>query len=615
MALYQFNGKKASFLFLDGRVIQNFIPLKMSYTIKDPKELHEFDSNFKYQIEVFEDNENYRVNIYSENDFEWFKCNIKTLTVDYLKLTNKVTDMSYMFSNCSLLSSLDLTNCDTSNVTNMSHIFENCTSLTSLDLTSFDTSNVTNMSYFFSGCSVSTNRNFNISKVEDMSYMYYNFGGKSTSGWHIDWSNSDTSSLTNTSHMFYGCKNVTKLNLSGWDTSNLSNYENMFYDLPSSVNWCYDGSNYSKWTLTEVDTGFSGIFPWNITYTVTVNYIDDNNKKIIDPYIITVKNKQKYDIELETNRKFKGYAHLEVQGELTGVATGNVVINDLYTNFNYVEYKIDNSSTASGLNTKPMNHEGTYPDNPDKKFYYYLPQPDESSNGWQYALLTLSDGTTTTDLSTPANKVERVRVYFYNNTTYFRFNCIHSKITEIIYMYTENFTTFEDMFKGSNYITKVDLTGWKTKNVTSMKNMFYSCNELRQVVGLEGLDVKNLTSTSYMFYDCDKLTGSLNFSWTNTDKIRYAEYMFYYCDSLREIDLSSWYSTLSNTRSMFDQCSYLSTLRLDNIIMNNPSSDYRYRMLKNVPSSVNWCYDGTNYQNWTLTEEQTGFSGTFPWNK
>ena len=47
---------------------------------------------------------------------------------------------------------LEMNYCNTSNVTDISWMFSNCTSLTSLDLSNFDTSKVTNMSYMFYGC-------------------------------------------------------------------------------------------------------------------------------------------------------------------------------------------------------------------------------------------------------------------------------------------------------------------------------------------------------------------------------------------------------------------------------------------------------------------------------
>jgi surface protein len=69
--------------------------------------------------------------------------------------TDKVTDMSYMFSNCSSLSSLsDISTWNTENVTNMSYLFNGCASLKELpDISYWNTEKVTNMSYLFYGTS------------------------------------------------------------------------------------------------------------------------------------------------------------------------------------------------------------------------------------------------------------------------------------------------------------------------------------------------------------------------------------------------------------------------------------------------------------------------------
>ena len=63
-----------------------------------------------------------------------------------------VTDMVEMFSYCKNLTTLDLSNFNTSNVTNMSSMFNSCFNLTTLDLSNFDTSNVTDMNYMFGYC-------------------------------------------------------------------------------------------------------------------------------------------------------------------------------------------------------------------------------------------------------------------------------------------------------------------------------------------------------------------------------------------------------------------------------------------------------------------------------
>ena len=63
-----------------------------------------------------------------------------------------VTDMSYMFSQCESLTSLDLTGLDTSAVTTMNGMFDWCRGLISINLSGLDTSAVTDMSGMFSSC-------------------------------------------------------------------------------------------------------------------------------------------------------------------------------------------------------------------------------------------------------------------------------------------------------------------------------------------------------------------------------------------------------------------------------------------------------------------------------
>ena len=58
-----------------------------------------------------------------------------------------------MFYYCSGFTSLDLSALDTQKVTNMSQMFSGCSGLTSLDLSSLNTQNVTYMGYIFYNCS------------------------------------------------------------------------------------------------------------------------------------------------------------------------------------------------------------------------------------------------------------------------------------------------------------------------------------------------------------------------------------------------------------------------------------------------------------------------------
>lgn len=105
----------------------------------------------------------------------WF-YGLTVANIDLSKLcTSSVTDMSYMFYNCSYAPNLEVSHFNTSNVTNMDRMFYNCSSVSKLDLSNFDTSNVTNMNYMFGGCSSLTTidmSGFDTSNVSNMDWMY-----------------------------------------------------------------------------------------------------------------------------------------------------------------------------------------------------------------------------------------------------------------------------------------------------------------------------------------------------------------------------------------------------------------------------------------------------------
>ena len=65
---------------------------------------------------------------------------------------SQVTYMSDMFSNCSRLTSIDLSGWNTSKVTDMGSMFYYCSGLTSIDLSGWNTSKVTDMDGMFYNC-------------------------------------------------------------------------------------------------------------------------------------------------------------------------------------------------------------------------------------------------------------------------------------------------------------------------------------------------------------------------------------------------------------------------------------------------------------------------------
>lgn len=152
---------------------------------------------------------------------------METITgLEYLN-TAKVTDMHYMFGNCSKLPSLDVTNFNTAKVTDMSDMFKGCSALTSLDVTKFDTRNVTNMEGMFSSCSKLTSldvTNFNTVNVKNMMKMFAGCQVLTS----LDVTNFNSENVTNMNRMFYQCSKLTSLDVSNFNTKKVTNMGFMF---------------------------------------------------------------------------------------------------------------------------------------------------------------------------------------------------------------------------------------------------------------------------------------------------------------------------------------------------------------------------------------------------
>ena len=138
--------------------------------------------------------------------------------------TSQVTDMSYMFYNCKVLTSVSLL--DTGEVTNMANMFRGCTSLTTI--LSLNTSEVTSMTNMFSSCSSLTSIPLlDTSNVTNISHMFSNCSLLTS----IPLLN--TSNVTNMSSMFYYCSSLTTIPL--LNTSNVTSMASMFYNCTSLI--------------------------------------------------------------------------------------------------------------------------------------------------------------------------------------------------------------------------------------------------------------------------------------------------------------------------------------------------------------------------------------------
>ena len=177
---------------------------------------------------------------------EWFyNCpnleqikGLNSLGINAIKANspNSCPSASDVFSNCSKLKTLDLSNWVLSYCYSAKNFFEGCTSLT--EIVGLNTLNLCAEYWAEGGCSISkmfygcssltnldfTNNNWGWSYIGDISQMFYNCKGLTS----LNVSGFNTSKVTNMSSMFYNCEGLTSLDVSGFDTTNVTNMSNMF---------------------------------------------------------------------------------------------------------------------------------------------------------------------------------------------------------------------------------------------------------------------------------------------------------------------------------------------------------------------------------------------------
>ena len=179
---------------------------------------------------------------------------------ELLSLCENITSTKYMFNYCDSLTTLDLSNLDTSSVTDMSSMLYNCKAITDLDLSNFNTSNVTTMDYIFGGCNELTNLNvssFDTSKVTVASNMF----AYCSSLINLDLSNFDFSKVYNIKNCFSSCSNLT----------NLKSFKNLGKCYTRSANYSnykLDLSTCSKLTHESLMDIINNLYDLNLSYNV-----------------------------------------------------------------------------------------------------------------------------------------------------------------------------------------------------------------------------------------------------------------------------------------------------------------------------------------------------------
>ena len=449
---------------------------------------------------------------------------LETITgLEYLN-TEKVTDMSYMFSNCSSLTSLDVTHFNTANVTNMWYMFSSCSALLSLNVTNFNTANVTNMRNMFSSCSSLTSldvSHFNTANVTNMSYMFSNCVALTS----LDVTNFDTANVTDMTRMFMGCSSLTSLDVTNFNTANVTDMSYMFANCAALTSLYLTNFNTAK--VTNMRNMFSSCKALTTIYA---------SSKFVTPQVSSSSGmfnkceKLKGEVVVWTKDKATDKTFAKIEG-------------------GYFSGRIPRVKYADGTLTFFLASKETLGEN-EYGIYGGLGTPDWV---WQNPNVT----NVTKVVFDPAFANARPTTCY----AWFQGYVNLTSIEGIEYLNTSQVTDMHNMFLNCYHLQTTDFSGFDTRKVKDMSNMFYNCGSLKSL-DISNFNTSEVTDMRSMFYHCIGLT-SLDLSHFNTSKVSIMISMFQLCSNLLSVNLSGWDTrNVGSMDHMFEKCISLKTLDL-----------------------------------------------------
>ena len=122
---------------------------------------------------------------------------------------------------------------------------------------------------------------------------------------------------------------------------------------------------------------------------------------------------------------------------------------------------------------------------------------------------------------------------------------------------------FNACFSGAINLQKVTARNL-VFNSSGLKNMFYQCRNLKEIVGIETWDTSKVSDIGSTFSTCSALTG-LNIADWDMSNCSSFSYAFYNCSQLVDLDVSKWNTKSAiNMGSLFSGCKSLTSIDLEN---------------------------------------------------
>ena len=398
-------------------------------------------------------------------------------------------------------------------------------SITSIDFTNFDTSNVTDMNEMFRRCSSLTSLDvsgFDTSKVINMSNM---FSGCSSLT-NLDVSNFDTSKVTSMSHMFAACTSLKNIDVSTWNTISLTDSTAMFYGCSSLTE--LDLSGWATPNLSRMGGMFAKCTSLK---TLMVENLDVSNVTEMIAYFTDPLNETSYvAIYASPFSECTSLQSLDLSSWDTSKVqsfgrngVGMFSKCSALESVNLSGWDVSCSGNTSGTGYL------------DSMFQNCKKLKNINMNDWKW---------------------EGCRVRSMNSMFA---NCSSLTSLDVSGFDTSNVTSMSAMFAGCSALPSLDLSEFNTSSVTDMGWMFNGCSKLTSL-DISNFNTSNVTRMSSMFSDCSSLT-SIDVNEFDTSNVKDMGGMFNKCSSLTSLDVSGWNtSNVTSMGSMFYNCSSLTSL-------------------------------------------------------
>ena len=442
--------------------------------------------------------------------------------------------------------------------------FYSCNKLTDVDFTNLDTSAVTNMAYMFCYCSALTSldvSSFDTSAVTDMRWM---FGG-CRSLISLDVSSFDTKAVTSMFAMFEDCSALTSLDVSSFDTSAVTNMFAMFNGCSSLTS--LDLSSFNTKAVTNMGYMFGNRSAIE-TLTLGTKFAFKGDTKLVDATWRGINTGKEYTTSVLTST-YDGSTMADTYAKYIDIKFDALDGKSSESKRSgYIGMAFDSLPTAEkegydfvGWFTKKQGGTQLLVNQPITQSTYYA---HYSQNA--YAILYESGELVFQRGSTPdASKGTVVGTYTgfetkkYTTSDRMPWYANRTSIKAVSFKDVIKPVSTMNWFYECKNLTDVDFTNLDTSAVTNMNRMFYKCSALTSL-DLSSFNTSVVTDMSSMFNSCSSLT-SLDLSSFNTSAVTDMRWMFNRCSSLTSLDLSPFNtSAVTGMYSMFSYCSSLTNL-------------------------------------------------------